>query len=168
MRDPIDNWLDAAMTDYADVRAPLGFEARLLARLRQRTFRPGWACSFGFAAVMVTIVAALLTINLDDSATIEIPSISAHIPSPVIERKTAVVAASRPKLATTRNDQNRGVPITAAPLTPQEEAILRLVRNSRAQQLASLTVKHGDLTKESNTLQIQELNIPAVGKEEGQ
>jgi hypothetical protein len=58
------------------------------------------------------------------------------------------------------------VPIVVPPLTVQEEAILRLARNSAAKQLASIGTHRDDLTAGSQPLEIQALQIPPVGKEE--
>jgi hypothetical protein len=165
MRDQIDSWLDGAMADYANVHAPFGFEARVIARLREREKRYGWVWP---AALVAAIAMAVFTVNVDRANTVDLPSYTVRIAVPPIQRISMTVAVPRPNHQVSRTVETRGVPIVSAPVTAQEEAILRVTRNARAKQLASLATDRTDLTQEKNLLEIQELDFPPVTREEKQ
>lgn len=165
MPDQIDSWLDAAMADYANVHAPLGFEARVTARLREREKRRGW---MGAAALAAAIAIAVFTGIADRANTVDLPSYTVRIEVPANQRISATVAAPRANRQVLRAVETRGVPIVAAPVTAQEEAILRVTRNARAKQLASLATDRTDLTQEKNLLEIRELDFPPVAREDKQ
>jgi len=168
VEEKLDRWLETALAEYADVHPPLGFEARTMARLREDKPRRGWIWELGFAVAAAAVFVMVIRVTVNRAIPADPPVITARIVVPQIQRVVVETSAPPARRVVERQDATRGVPIVASPVTPQEEAILRLVGNSRAQQLASLAVRHGDLTKESNQLQIQELNIPPVVKEEEQ
>jgi hypothetical protein len=163
MPDQIDSWLDAAMADYANVHAPLGFEARVITRLRERKKSRTWMWP---AVVAAGIAIAVFTVIADRTNTVDLPSYTVRIAVPPIQRTSATVAAPRTNHQVLRAVETRGVPIVSAPVTAQEEAILRVTRNARAKQLASFATDRTDLTQEKNLLEIQELDFPPVAKRE--
>ncbi|ABF39593.1 hypothetical protein Acid345_0588 [Candidatus Koribacter versatilis Ellin345] len=168
-RDRFDGWLDTALAEYSNVEPTLGFESRMLAAVRGRKQRAVWMWSTGLAAAAVVVISFLTALNQPVPSAP--PVVSARISVPAIERVTAQ-AAAEPKQRKTRpqdvQTSIRGVPVVASPFTPQEEAVLRLVRNSRAKQLAGLVAQPRDLSKEVDLLQFKEMEIPVLGREEEQ
>lgn len=168
-RDQFDRWLDSAMAGYSDVPLPLGFEARTIAKLRERRLQRGWMWTFSLAAATaLCMVFAMIATRPVPSGP---PAFRARITVPVVKRVTEVSAVKplpHPKRTIAGPDSTRGVPIIAAPVTKQEEAVLHVLRNSHAQQLASLTAQEEELSREGTVLQIRELDIPPVVKQEGQ
>ena len=167
-RNQFDDWLNTALAEYSNVEPPLGFESRTSAVLRTRQRRPMGL--FTAAVATAVLLAIAVTAALSRPLPSAPPVLSAKISVPAIER-----VVSQPLKPKTNRPQRtiaepsvRGVPIVASPITPQEEAVLRLFRNSRAKQLAGLVVKPRDLSKETDLLQFEEMEIPVLGKEERQ
>ena len=167
MAESLDRWLDVAMSEYASAPTPLGFEARTIARLREERPRRMWAWTATFAAAAVVMVVVLGFRNTR-VAEMAVPTIAEQITVPAIEKTHPAVLPPRMIVAKAQTDSARGVPIVAAPVTRQEEAILRVVRNARAKQLASLAAPQKEFKGESTPLEIQDLNIPTMFGEEKQ
>jgi hypothetical protein len=166
MADPLDRWLDVAMSEYAEASTTLGFEARVIARLRGEKPRRVrvWAAAFAAAAAMV--VAATLGIRATQVHEMPVPRIAESFVVPRIEKVTVRSPERQQRVVNTQTASTRGVPIVATPITRQEEAVLRVVRNARAKQMASLAVPLKEFTGESTPLEIQDLNIPTIFGEE--
>jgi hypothetical protein len=162
MADSLDRWLDVAMSEYASRPAPLGFEARTIARLREEKPRQVWAWAAACATAAAIVMVAVLGLRVTRVADMPVPIITEHLPVPAIGKTNPVVPQLRIVAAKAKIDSTRGVPIVAAPITRQEEAILRVVRNARAKQLASLAAKPKEFRGESTPLEIQDLNIPTM------
>jgi hypothetical protein len=165
--DAFESWFDEAMTDCGEIEAPPGFEARTIATLHQQRSRRHWLGALSLtaaltAAVFLFVFYRLLPVQPDVQ---EPPLVQASIQVPSFQRmqKRSPVRASH---LGAEDNSRRGVPIVVPPLTAQEEAILRLARNSAAKQLASIGTNRDDLTAGSQPLEIQALQIPPVGREE--
>lgn len=166
MKDSMDRWLDVAMSEYASVSVPLGFEMRTVAKLREEQPRRawGWAVVAAFAAIVV----AALTFHGFRVAEMSVAPIAEQIRVPAIDKGQLVTAPHHARAARASSSSVRGVPIVATPLTAQEQALLRLVRNARAKQYAGLVSKPEDLSKEVDPLEFKQMEIPALGREEKQ
>ena len=164
-QDPLDQWLDVALGDYGDVEVPLGFELRTMGRLREVQLNRHRVWTFGFASASVLAITLALIFLWPQHSITNLPRIPTHIAVPQIA-KVGVVPTVRIQKQTAHRASTRGVPIVAAPLTRQEEAILRVLHNARARQLAFLPPASRDLTQEQDPLDIQELDIPPIMKRE--
>jgi hypothetical protein len=162
MAESLDRWLDVAMAEYADAPAPLGFEARTIARLQEEKPRRMWAWSGALATAAALVVVATLAVRVTRVDDMPVPRVAENVAVPTIEKVTARRPALHQVVAKEPTVTTRGVPIVAAPITRQEEAILRVVRNARAKQLASLVAPAKDFKGESIPLEIQNLNIPTM------
>ena len=168
-RDKFDDWLDTALAEYSKVEPPVGWQSRVIASMHVSRRRSIWMWSAAIATAAMLVIAFVAAFQR--SLPKEPPIIGAQIAVPAIERVELQAGSSspsvlrRPRLQS-REVSVRGVPIVAAPITPQEEAVLRLVRNSRARQLAGLVVQPRDLSKETDLLQFKEMEIPVLGREE--
>jgi hypothetical protein len=165
--DAFESWFDEAMTDCGQIEAPPGFEARTIATLHQQRSRRHWLGALSLtaaltAAVFPFVVYGLFSIHPDVQ---EPPLVQTRIHAPSAQRVPLRSPVRHPHLRAAENSR-RGVPIIVPPLTAQEEAILRLARNSAAKQLASIGTNRDDLTAGSQPLEIQALQIPPVGREE--
>ena len=164
MADSMDQWLDHALAEYSDVSAPFGFESRTVARLREE--RPlrrwGWITAVAFAAALALAVFTRPGLRVEE---MKVPPIAVKIRVPAIE-KTRMVGERRAMVARVKVDPMRGVPIVATPLTAQEQALLRVVRNARAKQYAALVSQPQDLSKEVAPLEFKRMEIPLLGREE--
>ena len=168
MADSLDRWLDHALAEYSDASAPLGFEARTIARLREETPRQTWrwTTAAAFAAAVAVAVFTLPRLRVEEMKVP--PPIATKIRVPALEKTRMAMAERRPRAARVKVDSMRGVPIVATPLTAQEQALLRVVRNARAKQYAGLVSRPRDLSKEVDPLEFKQMEIPALGKEEKQ
>lgn len=164
-RDQLDTWLDTAMAEYALVQPSPGFEARMIAELRARASRRLLWIPLTSLSVAAAIVAVIFIFPVLRTKVGVPPQLHSQIAGPQIQRVAIVVATPEPKQVVARHDATRGVPIVATPLNPQEEAILRVVRNARAPQLATLTPER-PVVNEKNFLEFRELDIPLVTREE--
>lgn len=166
-KDAFESWLDDAMTDCREIEAPPGFEARTVATLRQQRSRRHWLGELSLTAGLITAVFLFVFHQvLFVQPEVQQPPLvqtRIHVPSaPQVPLRSTV---RHPHLRAA-DDSHRGVPIIVPPLTAQEEAILRLARNSAAKQLASIGTNRDDLTAGSQPVEIQALQIPPVGREE--
>ena len=161
--DQFDVWLDRALAEYSAVEPPLGFEGRMLERLRRPRLQRNWLAFLAvpaFAAV-IWAIAVLKTPVSGPPAPLQAKTTVPEIQKVEIDPRIAshrLVAAQRPQ-------PTRGVPIVVPPVTREEEAILRVVRNSRAKQLAGVMTRPDDLSQEGTLLEIKKLEIaPILGE----
>jgi hypothetical protein len=148
----LDRWLDDALRGYSDVEPRAGLEQRILANLdaRQRDRRPWWQWALVPAAVAVAISAAVLLIERTRPMHPSPPVARVAPKAPAKPAVRPVARPANPPAGTRRSapppmqmalaQRDRPPRLNAfpspAPLSPQEIAVLRLVR--RAPQEAAL------------------------------
>ncbi|HEY3929970.1 MAG TPA: hypothetical protein VGL89_16485 [Candidatus Koribacter sp.] len=164
-QDHLDRWLDTALNEYSNAEAPLGFELRTIARLRDQRSAKYRSRAFRLAAALTVAIAVVLALRWSHAPIASPPLVQARIVVPAIEKVSFISPAPKAR-RNAAHESVRGVPIVATPLTPQEEAILRVGRNAHARQLAFAPPVRRDLTQPQDPLDIQELDISPVGKEE--
>ncbi len=164
-RHDLDSWLDDALASYSNVAVPYGLEARMLGKLRERKLRRFSWMSWAWAGAPAVAIALILVIAAVPRNTGAIPpALHARIAVPEVRKVALAPVNGQPAKAVPVS--TRGVPIVAVALNSQEEAILRMVRNARARQLATLTADRGDVRLEGDIIGFRELQIPPVTREE--
>lgn len=160
----LNRWLDTALDDYTKVEVPLGLELRTIVRLRESQRAPQRAWMLALAAACVVVAGIGLALLWPPAPLGAPPLVTAQIAVPRIEKAKAAVAT--PWVRSGHRDPTRGVPIVVAPLTPEEQALIRLMRNAGAQKLAySGTLRHAGLDRPAEPLHIENLTIPPLQEE---
>lgn len=144
----LDVWLDDALASYADVAVPPGYEARMLGTLRERmSLRARWlVLAWMSPAIATALIFAMVSIS---QAVLDAPPLlHAVIEVPIVSKVSVEPSVSRSSLrGKTPTRSTRGIPIVAAQWSPQEHAILNMVRKSHERELASLAVQQQEEAK---------------------
>ena len=163
MPDSIDQWLDVAIAERAEVSTPPGFELRTIARLREE--QPGRSWGWAVAVTAAALAIGIFAFHDWRAAEMKVVPISERISVPAIDKIHMATRRQQVVEAREHVDRTRGVPIIAAPVTSQEQALLRVVRNGRAKQYAGLVSQAEDLSKELQPLEFKQMEIPMLGRE---
>lgn len=157
-QEQLERWLDLAMKEYADVQPREGFEQRVAQRLQKGQVRWGWALApLAAAAVLATCILVWRSQPQVGAP----PVLQAKVNVPALQRvEMHEPAQQRPRRGNRTPHDPRGAPLVTPGLSPQEQAILQMLRTSRATTMAAL-----DNTGEEKIVIPKLENTPVGGEE---
>jgi hypothetical protein len=146
--DRLDLILDAAIRDYSNTTPRAGIDQQILRHVQTTPRRP--AFRLAWALVMAAIVlSATIALRIRDAS----PPVLALLPPPPPQVSDLPVPARNSMRQPLRRRKHPG----PAPLTPEERALLRLVRQYPEQALAALSPPAGSGPLEIEPLKIEQL-----------